>query len=217
MKNLSLNILKCAFAVALIFPVGGLVGCSADGAVNGEDLFSDEVALSESALVGVWISDLCEAYPDGQGGTNYVKRNFEITEQSWDLVFTAYGDEACSYPLFSGNVGGAFGLERLSITVAGATEGTFNLDYNEWTVHAEDMLSVLEQSGCGTEAWEVGVAQDVSTTGCIGVAKPLESCQAEFDVVSVEGDELFFGERITDMCTPAGRPAALNAYAVIRQ
>jgi hypothetical protein len=39
----------------------------------------------------------------------------------------------------------------------------------------------------------------------------------EYDVVSVEGDELYFGQRITDMCKEDGRPAALTTYAVYKQ
>ena len=174
-------------------------------------------ALVAQDLVGEWSSESCEAYPDGQGSTNYVTRTFSLTETKWDLNFTVFGDDACSFPLFSSNVGGPFDLQTLSSNVDGATEGTFELEYNDWTAHAEDIVTALEQSGCGTGEWSVGAAQDVTETGCFGVAKPKSDCAAEYDVVSVHGDKLFFGERITNMCAPEGRPAALNSYAVIRQ
>jgi len=95
---------------------------------------------------------------------------------------------------------------------AGATEGTFHLDHNEWTLHAADMQDVLNQNGCGVDGWEVGMTQDVSETGCIGVAKTKNACAAEYDVVALEGDHLFFGKRVRDMCTPDGLPSTLNCF-----
>ena len=59
--------------------------------------------------------------------------------------------------------------------------------------------------------------QDVTEKGCIGVAHPVAECPEEFDVVSIDGDELYFGERVTDMCKEEGRPAALSPYAVFKQ
>jgi hypothetical protein len=35
-------------------------------------------------------------------------------------------------------------------------------------------------------------------------------------VVALSGDDLFFGERITDMCKEEGRPQALGPYPVVR-
>ena len=174
-------------------------------------------ALVSQDIVGEWSSESCEAYPDGQGGTNYVSRTFTETPTKWDLNLTVFGGDACSFPLFSSNVGGPFRLQTLSSSVNGATEGTFELEYNDWTAHAENIVTTLEQSGCGTGEWSVGLAQDVTETGCFGVAKPKSDCAAEYDVVSIDGDKLFFSERITNMCAPEGRPAALNSCAVIRQ
>jgi hypothetical protein len=56
----------------------------------------------------------------------------------------------------------------------------------------------------------------VSTTGCIGVAHPVAECPIDHDVVALSGDDLFFGERITDMCKEEGRPQALGPYPVVR-
>ena len=170
--------------------------------------------LSSSELVGDWSSEGCEAYPDGQGGTNYLTRNFTFTDERWDLTFKIFGDEACSYPLFSGKIEGPYVLGEPSEVVEGATQGTFAFATQTWTAHAEDMVNVFNQSACGNGSWAVGVPQDVSTTGCIGVAKPLTACAQEYDVVRVDGKSLYFGQRITNMCEPEGRPTALNSYAV---
>ena len=99
----------------------------------------------------------------------------------------------------------------------GATRGNFGFASNRWTALTTDMAGVFTQAGCGAGAWEVGVAQDVSATGCIGVARPVASCPVEHDVVALSGDSLSFGARATDMCVEAGRPTALNPYPVVRQ
>ena len=210
--------------LGLIGLVLAVVGC---GTVQSETNYGDVSSVNDTEragsalvaqdLVGDWSSESCEAYPDGQGNTNYLTRTFTLTETDWDLSFTVFGDEACSFPLFSSNVGGPFVLQTLSSNVDGATEGTFELDYNDWTAHADDIVTALEQSGCGTGEWSVGVTQDVTETGCFGVAKPKSDCAAEYDIVSIDGDKLFFGERITNMCAPEGRPTALTSYPVIRQ
>lgn len=172
--------------------------------------------LTAAELVGTWSSPGCEAYPDGAGGTNYLTRTFTLTEDRWALEFTIFGDAACTFPLFRGEVEGPYTLGAPS-AVAGATEGEFGIVSNQWTALFEDLAVLFEDSGCGTGSWEVGVPQDVTVTGCIGVAKPVADCPTEYDIVSLDGDSLYFGERVTDMCVEAGRPAALVTYPVVRQ
>ena len=224
MKTIKRSFQTLLTGLGLIGLAIAMVGCGTDeadthseAASSVNDTERSEAALVAQDLVGEWGSESCEAYPDGQGNTNYVTRTFTLTQTDWDLNFTVFGDDACSFPLFSSNVGGSFGLQTLSSNVEGATEGTFELEYNDWTAHADNIVTAFEQSGCGTDEWSVGVAQDVTETGCFGVAKPTSDCSAEYDIVSIDGDKLFFGERITNMCAPEGRPAALNSYAVVRQ
>lgn len=172
--------------------------------------------LSPADLVGDWSSTTCEAYPDGNGGTNYLTRAFSLTDTRWALEFTIYGDADCTYGLFRGEIEGPYTLGEAAI-VAGATEGDFAFASNRWTALTEDMAAVFEGAACASGEWEVGVPQDVTGTGCLGVAHPIAECPVEYDIVSVDGDALFFGARVTDMCVEEGRPTALAAYAVVRQ
>lgn len=176
-----------------------------------------ETALTGKDLAGRWVSQGCEVYPDGKGGENYLTRDFTLTEKEWSLDLTIFGDKECSYPLFSSAIHGAFSLGGLSGKVEGATEGEFGIDSNDWTAHDQGLADTFTASGCGGAAWEVEKAQDVTGTGCIGVAHAKASCPEEFDVVAIDGDELFFGQRITDMCAEAGRPTALGAFGVLKQ
>ena len=99
-----------------------------------------------------------------------------------------------------------------SATVAGATEGEFAITSNVWTARQGFMADTFTMQGCGAAPWVVDEPQDVAGTGCIGVAHPIAECPREYDVVALLGDDLYFGERITDLCSKAGRPAALGAY-----
>lgn len=214
--KLSSTILTSVFALALSGTV--LAGCTSEPPTdtNPEDT-QTPAALTGKDLAGRWVTQGCEAYPNGQGGENYLTRDFSLTDNEWDLTFTIFGDKECSYPLFSAHIVGPYSLGELSEKVDGATVGQFGIETNEWTAHDQGMADLFAQSGCGSAAWEVGVAEDVTATGCIGVAHKVDECPEENDIVKVDGDALYFGERITDMCTPEGRPAALSSYAVYRQ
>ena len=189
---------------------------SAGDVSSGEASTGGAVALTPAELVGSFASAGCEAYPNGMGGNNYLTRAFTLTETSWHLDLVLFADEACTTKLFTAVIDGPYALLGASATVAGATEGDFSFTTIVWTAHLPAMADTFTMSGCGSEAWEVEVPQDVTATGCIGVAHPIAQCPTEHDVVALTGDELYFGERITDMCAEAGRPAALAAYSVVR-
>lgn len=196
---------------------GGEGGGGAGGSGSTTTSSASAAPLGGEDLAGHWMTEGCEAYPNGQGGTNYLTRDFTLTESTWDLTFTLFGDEGCTVALFSAKIHGPYTLGALSAKVEGATEGQFAFETNEWTALTADMASAFTGAGCGSGAWEVGVTQDVTETGCIGVAHPVAECPEEYDVVAVDGDALYFGQRITDMCKEDGRPAALNTYAVYRK
>jgi len=212
--KLASTLVTSVLALALSGSV--LAGCTSEPPTDPEGT-AGPAALTGEDLAGRWVSKGCEAYPNGQGGDNYLTRDFTLTEGEWNLTFTLFGDAECSYPLFSAKIVGPYSLGGLSEEVEGATEGQFGFATNEWTALDQGMADMFTQSGCGTAAWEVGVPQDVTEKGCIGVAHPVAECPEEFDVVSIDGDELYFGERITDMCKEEGRPAALSSYAVFKQ
>ncbi len=171
----------------------------------------------ESALVGQWRSAECESYPDGMGGENHLLRSFELDGETWHLDLDLFADAGCSTPLFSVEIDGTYALLDPSEEVVEATEANFSYDSIVWTAHLDDMAEVFTGAGCGDGPWSVGVPQDVSDSGCIGFAHPVNECPTDHDIVSVEGDELFFGQRVTNMCEVEGRPTALNAYPVVRQ
>lgn len=173
-------------------------------------------ALTPADLVGQFKSTGCESYPNGMGGNNYLTRDFTLTEATWHLELALYGDEGCTAKLFSSVIDGPYALLGASATVAGATEGNFSFTTNVWTAHMQGMADTFNMAGCGAGAWEVEVPQDVTATGCIGVAHPIAECPLEHDIVSLTGDDLYFGARVSDMCSEEGRPTALGPFPVVR-
>lgn len=220
--KLTSTLIASVFALTLSGSV--LTGCGSESTGDtGGTTTNEPQALAGKDVAGHWVSKGCEAYPNGQGGENYLTRDFTLTEKDWSLKLVLFGDKECSYPLFTADIAGPFTLGELSGKVEGATEGTFATEGDfgfktiAWTAHDQGMADTFTAAGCGAGAWEVGKAQDVTGTGCIGVAHKTSECPVDHDVVAVDGDELFFGERVTDMCKEDGRPAALGPYPVVKQ
>ena len=203
--------------IACLFLSLSLAACGGKDAADDTSAVDpgDDAQLTGAQLAGAWSSTGCEAYDDGNGGTNYLTRAFTLTESRWSLDLTIYGDPDCTYGLFTSAIEGPYTLGGAA-TVAGATNGDFGFTTNVWTPLVEDLATVFEQSGCGSGVWEVGVGQDVTETGCIDVAHPITDCPVEYDIVQVDGDDLYFGARVNDMCEESGRPTALAAYPVSR-
>lgn len=196
---------------------GGATATTSDSTTTTDSTTtSGPTALTPQDLLGEWVS-VCEAYPDGQGGMTYLTRDFTLTDKTWDLLLNVYADEACTTSLFTAAIHGPYTLSGLSAKVDGATEGQFAYETIDWTAHLQQMADTFTSAGCGAEPWQVEVPQDVTATGCIGVAHKISECPQEYDLVGIGDDgKLYFGERITNLCTEAGRPAALGPYGLTK-
>ncbi len=204
-----------------LFPLIVALGCSGSDKestpTESEPGDSGPSALTGGDIAGRWVSGGCESYDNGQGGKNYLTRDFTLTTNTWHLELSVFGDEACSYRLFSAVIDGPYSLGELSTVAQGATNGNFGLQTDFWTAYDQGMADTFTSAGCGSAPWEVGVPQEVTETGCIGVAHPVSECPEEYDIVGLLDGKLHFGERITDMCSEAGRPKALVVYGLNAQ
>jgi hypothetical protein len=147
----------------------------------------------------------------------HITRDFVITERSWWLDLGVYQDKDCRQGFFSARIQGPYRLLDFSTDVAGATRGNFSYASIQFTAQAGAAASLFDQAGCGGGSWVVGVPQEVGQTGCIGVAAKIADCPIDHDLVKLEGDQLFFGARETDMCKPEGRPKKLNVAPLVRR
>lgn len=198
----------------------GESGESGESSETGEpsDTTGDAPTLEEQ-LAGRWVSEGCEPMPQADGSVLYFIRDFTLGVADWSITGTIYGDDACTYPLLTLDLGGAYEITGPSAGIEGAYEAGFERSSIALTPHVPDFVAWFDSAGCGEEPWAVGVQQDVTAGGCAFVPSA-EACPVEHDLVSLDGtDRLFFGQRPVagDMCSPRTRPAALGEHAVARQ
>ena len=199
-------------------------GGSEDPGETGEtvdtgDTTTGEAPTLEEQLEGRWVSEGCEPMPQADGSTLYFGRDFTLGTGDWSIVGTIYGDDACTFPLLTLDIGGAYEIVGPAAAVGGAYEANFDRSSIALTPHVPDFVAWFDAEGCGEEPWAAGVQQDVTADGCAFVPSA-SACPVEHDLVSLDGeDRLFFGQRPTggDMCSPRTRPTALGEHAVARQ
>lgn len=176
------------------------------------------VPFHEKDLVGQWNSPSCESATGGDGNPYYYTRSFDLTEESWSIDFVLFGDSACTVKLSTATIGGAYELLENSETVEGARLADFQREILTVTAHTADMAGYFESSGCGTGTWSVDVSMDVASTGCAPLGLEANTtCPTEFDLVKLEGDSLYFGDRSAGMCDEAKRTTSVQSVPVVRQ
>lgn len=173
----------------------------------------------ESAeLVGSWKSPSCEVGTGADGSSFYYTRNFTLTESSWTIDFVLFGDDACSYKLSTATIAGAFELLEVVEALPGTRQGNFERETLTLVAHDETMAGYFEASGCGGSGWTLEQAQDISATGCAPLGLESSSaCPTEFDIVKLDGESLYFGDRSGGMCDEAKRTGVLQTVPVVKQ
>lgn len=172
--------------------------------------------LTIEALQGTWASPACESVPDGKGGSMSFKRTFKFAKSTWAIDFSTYGDPACSADkkMVTVDIDGPYKLEKPSAAVPGATEARFLFAHRKATPQSDGAAGWLNSvKACGHGDWKAHATVDIDQTGCAELgAYPKKACEGEFDVIKVDGDQLFFGNRPADgnLCSKDRRPAALG-------
>ena len=156
-------------------------------------------------LIGRWASPAPENL-----GQIYGTRAFVMTERAWALEFRAFADAAGQVGLFALRVEGTYALLGASRAVPGATEANFRFGRRYLTASASG-AGLFAPSGC---ALEPGVERDVSADGC-GFVPSVRAAPVEYDLVRLDGDRLFFGDRSGDL--GKARPERLGADPVVRR
>ena len=172
---------------------------------------SDPKAALAASMVGKWES---ACFP--MNG-NHAKLLFDIAADKWHLDFMSFSDEGCKTGMMTMGIDGPWKLTVSSSVAEGVYEAEFGFAQRAVTPHVEGavgFLSGLKPCG-GEEAFAVGQAKSVHDVGCpnLGVY-PSADCSTDYDIVTVKGDTLFFGERPKDnnMCSADKRPKKLVQY-----
>lgn len=191
-----------------VLVLGALTGCAAD------DGDPDLAAVRES-FRGTWRTS-CGPMVMEDGSTAW--STFEVINRGerGTFQFSLYGDDGCTVPLAD------FLLESRQVIGAlvpeagpGARELDIYYERQSVTPHVPAFVDLFAGAGCGTGPYAVGEPIDTGATGCL-TFRPIDDCNADYDLIRIDGDQFYNGVRGGDMCVPEGRPTALNAFAFER-
>lgn len=154
------------------------------------------------------------------GGGQAITLDFVLTRTDWKLDYVTYGDSTCKAPFLTVHIEGPYALSEKSVAVPGAWNGRFGFSKKTVTPHGDGAVAFLaSDNGCRDVSFTKDAPQDILESGCAGLGqRPRGACSADYDLVSLEGDTLRFGDRPkdNDMCTEGKRPTALSALASTR-
>ncbi len=173
--------------------------------------------MNTAQYVGQWVSPKREAAPNPDGSVSYLVRDFTLTNDSWKLLLSAYGDESSEQSkLFTAQVEGHYRVTGHS-EAAGADEAEFDFEKVTFTPFADFFIGMLNNAKSGNSDWKVGESQDVSNTGALFFA-PVSQYPREYDLLKLDGSNLYFGQRPADnnMGSPEKRPTQVTTKPVTK-
>ena len=157
-------------------------------------------------LTGHWTS----AAPEAQGKI-FVLRDFTFKDNSWGVVYRAFGDADAKQPLFTLDVGGVFVIGGPSVKVPGAFDGVFPALHRKIIAESPAGVGMFAQMGC---VLELKVVKSLVAEGC-GFMPPLMQAMGEYDLVAIKDGQFFFGERSGDLTK--ARPIALYPFPLVKR
>jgi hypothetical protein len=121
-----------------------------------------------------------------------------------------YGDNNKQYPLFAFDAEGTFSIGKKSELVSQANETEFSFNRKYLTILTDDS-NTLQQLGFSNFNLKNGVKTDISDSGCSFLAS-VKDYPLEYDLTSLQGNELYLGERPADnnLGSPELRPTKLG-------
>ena len=146
------------------------------------------------------------------------RSTFVFLGREWALEFVQFGDDQCTRPTSRAFFTGHYEITQPSRVVSSAHDATFGFSYKAVTLYDESLLAEANRA-CGGRAWKRGEPQDVTTTGWLWVT-PVAACPQEFDLVKVDGNRLFLGERPQpgqNLCSEERRARTLRSLALVRR
>ncbi len=169
-------------------------------------------AGSTPDLAGRYAS-ACLPAPQADGSTQYYSLDFTLTASEWAVDYVVHADPACSSKLVTVHIEGPYEVGEPRADLPGVHDARFAFTRKTITPHVQPLADALSSMGCGAAPWQVDQAEDVFEGGCAGFGQyPRSRCEADHDLVKLDGDRLQFGARPADndLCTPDKRPTALN-------
>jgi hypothetical protein len=164
---------------------------------------------------GRWASAGCEEI-GGTQGSSRLKRTMEISETDRRLQIDFYGETGCTDELFSVMIEGPYDIGPKSMEMRDATTARFELGKLTLTPRTPEAVTAFNGAGCGDGDWKVGEGQDVSQFGCLGLVPTIDICPVEYDIVKIQDDMLFLGDRSRGMCATEVYPKSFATTPLVR-
>lgn len=144
--------------------------------------------------------------------------DFKIAKDIWAVDYTVYGDVKGTSPFVTVHIEGPYEIGEPSSVVAGAFDARFGITRKTLLPHHAAAAAFLNGAGGKVQGFKAGEALDITATGFAPFGQyPVSQVNADYDLVMLDGDKLYFGERPADndMGTPAKRPRSLaKVYSV---
>lgn len=172
--------------------------------------------VSTATWLGHWVSSEAEPITNPDGSIIYSRRDFHFENKIWKLIFTAWGDKDLHYKLFTLRIEGEYELRGNSQVVPEAHQADFHFYRRYFTVHAQPLLDGLKGVTGEKGAWALDQEQEITRTGALFIP-PLSPGHTEFDLLKLEGEKLFLGDRSQDLTVPENRPKKLIAFPLARK
>jgi hypothetical protein len=164
-------------------------------------------AFAEAPSIdGTWVS----VAPENIGGP-FATRAFTFDGDAWSVVFSTFADDGLTQPGFTINVAGYYRLGGASAAVPGAWNGVFAAFDKTVTAHSPEAVAMFADMGC---TLELGQPFDLTDQAC-GFLHAAMEAMGEYDLVSIQGDQLFLGDRSADLTK--ARPTMLTPFPVVRK
>lgn len=191
--------------------------------------------MGREALKGDWCSPSMETIENPDGTVMHIKREAVFKEDDWEIFIRSYVDNEGKVPFFTIRAEGSYELgEKIS-----EPEGAVAIDFlnkgRYVTAHHKELVEIFNETSQYEGEWMLDLERDVSLEGCILVPS-IESCPIEYDIIKVEGNEIYFGDfteeqkedikRVTEedntpsdtrgICSAENRPGQLTKYPLTR-
>lgn len=164
-------------------------------------------------LDGIWSSTACEPWP----GRPFARRELTLSGTDYRLDVISFADNRCTIPTLRTRYEGQFIARKPSPTLPGTWEVEFVIQralLTPYILNTADFLNGAPRGTCGSDRWFVGIEQDLTaTSGCLLIGLNLRGRPVEYDIATVQDNQLFLGQRPADgglLFTPERRPTAFG-------
>ncbi|MEB3186039.1 MAG: hypothetical protein VKP72_01225 [bacterium] len=185
--------------------LGAIAGC------GGAQVREEPQAPS---IVGKWKSPVTP-----MNAQQAFQLDFDIQKDVWGVDYTVFGDLKGANKFVTVHIEGPYEMGAPSSLVPGAFEGKFGISKKTMTAHSAGAAGYLNSVGGKVNGFKAGIPLDITQSGFAPFGQyPVSMVDADYDLVKLDGDKLYFGDRPKDnnMSTPDRRPKQLATYYSVK-